>query len=131
MDATYVLGAAKWLVAELVRIFHQVDITTATEFVEAVIERETPAVWAVAGRKRVILTSVSMSDRVLLLLDSTAAPVADTDLRTWAEYSNLSVFRRKVLGGLHDENLVHYDRKTGLVHLSPLGARYVATRLNA
>jgi hypothetical protein len=131
MDATYVLGAAKWLVAELVRVFHQVDVTTATEFVEALIERETPAVWAVAGVKRVILAGASMSDRVLLLLDSTAAPVLDMDLRIWAEYSNLSVFRRKVLGGLHDENMLHYDRKTGLVHLSPIGARYVSTKLGA
>lgn len=130
MDATYVLGAAKWLVAELVRIFHQVDVTTATDFVEALIERPTPAVWAVAGVKRVILPGASMSDRVLLLLDSTVAPVLDTDLRTWVAYSNLSVFRRNVLVGLHDENMVHYDQKTGLVHLSPLGSRYVAAKLS-
>lgn len=68
---------------------------------------------------------------MLLLLDSSAAPLLDTDLRTWAEYSNLSVFRRKVLAGLHADNMVHYDRKTGLVHLSPIGARYIATKLTA
>ena len=34
------MNAAKWLVAELVRIFHQVDVATATEFVEALIERD-------------------------------------------------------------------------------------------
>ena len=129
MDATYVLGGAKWLVAELVRLYHQVDTATAIEFVNALIERDTPAVWTVADVKRVLVPGLPMRDRVLLLLDSTAGPVLDSDLRSWAGYSNLSVFRQKVLASLDGENLVHYDRRTGLVHLSPVGSRYVAANL--
>ncbi len=129
MDATYVVSGAKWLVAELIRFYHQVDTTVATDFVEALIVRETPAVWSVADVKRVLVPGLSMRDRVLLLLDSTPGAVADTELWRWTAYTNLSVFRQKVLAGLHDDGLVHFDRRTGLVHLSPVGSRYVASRL--
>ena len=129
MDATYVVGGAKWLVAELVRFYHRVDATTATKFVEALIERETPAVWTVADVKRVLVPGLPMRDRVLVLLDSTPRPILDTDLRTWTTYSSLSVFRQKVLASLDSENLVHYDRHTGLVHLSPLGTAHVEDKL--
>jgi hypothetical protein len=132
MDATYVLNAAKWLVAELVRIFHQVDISTATEFVEALIERDTPAVWEVVpGVKRVLNTKMSVRDRVLLLLHASPGPVRDTDLRDWSEYSNAARFRSGILGGLHDEKFIDYETATGLVRLSETGARYVEARLPA
>lgn len=132
MDATYVLGTAKWLVAELVRIFHQVDIPTATQFVEALIERDTPAVWEVVpGRKRVLNTKMTARDRVLLLLHSTPGPVKDADLREWAEYSHVTKFRNEILGSLHDDKLVDYEEATGLVRLSELGVRYVEARLPA
>jgi hypothetical protein len=132
MDATYVLGAAKWLVAELVRVFHQVDVRTATQFVEALIERDTPAVWEVVpGTKRVLNTKMNVRDKVLLLLHSTPGPVLDRDLLAWSEYSNASRFRTAVLPSLHDDKLVDYDVKTGLVRLSEPGARYVEASLPA
>jgi hypothetical protein len=132
MDATYVLAAAKWLVAELVRIFHQVDVATATQFVEALVERDTPAVWVVVpGRKRVLNSKMSARERVLLLLHSTPGPVADSVLREWAEYSHVTKFKKDILAGLHADNLVDYDQTSGLVRLSAPGARYVEARLAA
>lgn len=132
MDATYVLGAAKWLVAELVRIFHQVDVATATAFVDALIERDTPSVWEVVpGTKRVLNAKMPVRDKVLLLLHSTPGPVPDADLRDWCEYTNAARFRSAILGGLHNDKFVDYERNTGLVRLSWLGARYVEARLPA
>lgn len=132
MDATYVVGAAKWLVAELIRIFHRVDVKTATAFVEALIERDTPAVWEVVpGTKRVLNTKMNVRDKVLLLLHSTPGPVKDADLRDWTEYANAARFRTSILAGLHDDKLVDYERAKGLVRLSEPGARYVEARLPA
>ena len=132
MDATYVVGAAKWLVAELVRVFHQVDVKTATAFVEALIERDTPAVWEVVpGTKRVLNTKMNVRDKVLLLLHSTPGPVPDRDLLAWSEYANASRFRTAVLPSLHDDKLADYEVRTGLVRLSEPGARYVEARLPA
>ncbi len=129
MDASLVLATAKWLVAELVRIFHQVDTATATTFVDALVERETPAVWEVGDNKRVLTATLPMTDKVLLLLHSTPVPVLDVDLRRWVEYSNLSVFKQKVLGRAHDDRLIEYDSRSGLVTISPLGVTYVEAKL--
>lgn len=131
MDASLVHATAKWLVAELVRTFHQVDTVTATAFVDALVERDTPAVWVVGDNKRVLRTALPMRDKVLLLMHATATPVTDVVLRRWVEYSNLSVFRQKILEASHDEKLVEYNRRTGLVTLSPTGIRYVEANLPA
>jgi hypothetical protein len=44
MDATFVHAAARWVVAELVRLFHDVDTATATSLVDALVERVVPPV---------------------------------------------------------------------------------------
>src|SRR2546423_9437344 len=54
MDAVCVLQMSKWIVAELVRVFHNVDVDTATEIVDTLVERETPLIWEVNGLKRVL-----------------------------------------------------------------------------
>lgn len=131
MDATLVVTNAKWLVAELIRIFHKVDTLAATNFVEALIERETAAVWPVANVKRVIAPSMAAADQVLVLLHATPGPVPAATLKNWTEYANPTRFREKVLQGLHDDKLVHYDRGTGLVHLSPRGIEQVERRILA
>ena len=41
MDASFVLASAKWLMAELVRIFHGVDTMTAEETVDRIVETVT------------------------------------------------------------------------------------------
>jgi hypothetical protein len=130
MDASLVLATAKWLVAELIRIFHNVDPATATQFVDALVDRATPAVWNVAGSRRVLNTALSMFDRTLLLLHATASPVGATTLAAWVEHSNPSVFRKAVLARAHTQKLVEWDRSTGLVHLSPVGSKYVEERLS-
>src|ERR1700682_786330 len=52
MDAVCVLQMSKWLVAELVRIFHTCSVQEATVVVDALVEREVPLVWKVGERMR-------------------------------------------------------------------------------
>lgn len=77
MDATVILAMSKWLVADVVRLFHNVDTKTATDLVGALIERDTPFVWDVNGSKRVLHTGLSLRDRTLLLLHATPSAVAE------------------------------------------------------
>ena len=58
---------------------------------------------------------------VLLLLHQHLAWVNESHLFSWTEYSNLSVFRTKVLDELHEARFIEYDRERGRVHISPLG----------
>lgn len=129
MDAAATLGLARWVVAELVRLFHQSDPAEATAAVEALTEREVPLVWEFAGRKRILDAKMAMKDKVLALLYSTAGPVKDATLAEWSDATHLGNFRRDVLAQLHRATRVHYDRTTGLVHLSPLGIEEVETRI--
>jgi hypothetical protein len=121
MDASAVLAMSKWVVAELVRLFHGTNPKTASEAVEVLVERDLPIIWEVAGRRRVLNLKLTSKDKVLLLLYVSSGPVVDRDLVDWVEHSNPSVFRRDVLRPMHRLKLVEYDQKSRLVHISPLG----------
>jgi hypothetical protein len=129
MDATVVLAMAKWLVAEIVRLFHSVDTATATAFVEALIERETPLVWEVDGARRVLNPALTMKDRSLLLLHGVPGAVPEATLRAWTEAKNSTDFRRNVLKTSHAAKLIEYNQGNGMVTLSPAGRDYVEQRL--
>ena len=71
---------AKWLMAELVRTFHDVDVATATEVVDASVERMVPIIWDVGDQRRVLDPSLTQRDRTLLLLYASTGPVKEVDL---------------------------------------------------
>ena len=125
MDATCVLYMSKWILSELVRFFHNVDIQTASTAVDAIVEKVIPTIWEVNGKLRVLDTSLTMKEKTLVLLYQSAGPVKESDLLKWVEHSNSSVFRRDVLRKAHKEKLIEYDQKAGKVHISPKGVSYV------
>lgn len=105
MDATIVLAGAKWVMADLVRHFHAVDLTTATQIVESLIERVNPLIWDVGSVRRVLQPGMNMKDKTLLLLHSSSAPLHEDQLFSWVEHSNKAVYRRDVLRSAHRDNL--------------------------
>lgn len=129
MDASFVLATSKWLVAELVRIFHDVDTTSATAYVEALIDREVPLIWRFGGTRRVLDPSLSQRDKVLLLLYSEPEPVHVRELGSWLGLSELRYLKRDVLRPATKRLLLHFDESTGLVYLSPTGSRIVESSL--
>jgi hypothetical protein len=129
MDAVLVVEMAKWIIAELVRIFHNVDTTTAQSIVDALIERTIPIVWEVNGQRRVLNSSLSAKDQTLLLLYQSPLPLHEKQLVTWVEHSNPAVFRRDILQRCHKQRFLNYDRASGMIHISPAGTKYVEDNL--
>jgi hypothetical protein len=129
MDAVTILYMAKWIVAELVRLFHNVDTAAAAELVDALVEREVPIIWEVGSRKRVLDPSMKRNAKTLLLLCSDPSPISDADLASWVEHPHLGNYRRDVLRPLHQDKLIEFDESTHLVHLSPRGVEYVEKKL--
>jgi hypothetical protein len=129
MDAVAVLYMAKWLVAELVRVFHAVDTVTAVQVVDALVERELPVIWQVGGLKRVLQPKLSMKDKMLLLLYSEPGPVPEERVISWIEHSNPTVFRRDVVRPAHRSRLIEYDEGARTLELSPVGTRWVEEHL--
>ena len=128
MDAVVVLRTAKWILAELVRVFHATDVQTATTAVDSLASRQIPVVWEVEGKKRVLDSGLTYRDRMLLLLYSAPGAVAESELRDWVEHPRPTDFR-KVLQAAHGDKLIEYRQGEGLVYLSPTGVRYVEEKL--
>lgn len=129
MDARAVLEMSKWVTADLVRIFHDLSVEEATAVVDGLVERTTPIVWKVEDKRRVLDTTLSMKDQTLLLLYSENGPVCESDLVSWVEHSNASVYRRDVLQRAHRQRLIEYNKASGTAQLSPTGIAYVEDNL--
>jgi hypothetical protein len=122
MDASVVLSMSKWLMAEMVRLLHDVQPAVAAEVIEALIDRELPLVWQVAGRKRVLDPLMKKKDKALAFLYSEVGPLSVGQLAEWLEQDARYV-KRDVVKPLHDARLVEFYQQTNLVHLSPIGVR--------
>lgn len=129
MDATVVLYCSKWILAELVRVFHDLSTDGAAKVVESLVEKEIPIIWEVNQKKRVLKAGMSMKEETLLLLYSENGPVSESNLVSWVEYSNAAVYRRDVLIPGHQKRLWEYDKASKEVRISPLGIEYVENNL--
>ena len=129
MDAVCVLHMAKWIMAELVRVLHEVSTDEATAIVDSLADRETPLIWEVNGKKRVLSTKLGMRAKTLLLLHASNRPVAEADLVSWVEHSNPSVYRRDVLRPAHRDRLIEYDADARRAQISPIGIAHVEKTL--
>lgn len=120
MDAVAVLYMSKWIMAELVRLFHNITTEKATAIVDNLVERIIPVIWEVDGKFRVLNTNMSMKGKTLVILYQSQDKVAVSDLVSWVEHSNPSVYK-KLLLQLHKDRLVEFERKNSHVTISPLG----------
>ncbi|WP_246672853.1 MULTISPECIES: hypothetical protein [unclassified Mesorhizobium] len=128
MDASVVLAMVKWVMAELVRIFHATSPEEATQVVESLTERSLPILWRVGGLTRV-LAPLSAKDKTLAVLYSVPGPLDVRSLLASVEYGNGSRYRSGVLKAAHREHLLHFDTAADTAQISPLGSRYVEGRV--
>ena len=129
MDATFIVAGADWVMAELVRLLHNVTIDEARELVESLITKQIPIIWQIGDHKRVISPpgkKLQYKDKVLVLLyNAYPKSVSVKDLLCWTEYKNPARFKSGILTKLHKSDLLHYDKATGEVTLSLLGIKDV------
>lgn len=120
MDSVAVLSMSTWVMAELVRVLHNLTISDAQKLVEALSEVRLPIVWSDGSVKRVLRPEMKLVDQLLLLI-STAVPEAKLgELVAWTEFEQKYVVR--TLRGLHAKRFVEFDEKSGKVKILPPGA---------
>jgi hypothetical protein len=124
MDAVCVVEISKWIMAELVRVFHGVATEEAERAIEGLIQRTTELIWEINGMLRVLPASLTYFEKALLILHASNSSVTDEQLVNWLEPSNPSRFKRN-LRSRHSERLIEYDKDTGVVHISPMGRTIV------
>jgi len=120
MDATLLLYGAKWVLAEIVRLIHEVTTEEATLLVDALVQREVAWVWSSADLKRVLKGGLTWKQQTLALLLSEVGPVSVEDLVRWLEHPQIRDYR-KVLRQLHAARHIEYDEATHSVRLLPPG----------
>jgi hypothetical protein len=129
MDATYVVGSCSFVLAELIRVFHNCSTHEAQESVDALVERKVPLVWDFGGGKRVLDPKMSVADKVLVLLYLEPDWLAASDLFKWVKYGNTTRFRDKFLGNLDSALLIEFDAGADRCKITPLGIKDVEIRI--
>jgi hypothetical protein len=130
MDATAVLFMSKWIMAELIRIFHDVDVTTAKNTVDKIIEHTIPIIWKVDEKIRILRTDLSMREKTLLILYHMGGKVDETDLVNWIEHTNPSIYRRDVLKKAHKDRQLEYDQINSTAEISPKGIKWLEDNID-
>lgn len=130
MDANAVLYMSKWIMAELVRVFHNVSTENATKAVDAIVERIIPVLWKVGNKHRILKIDLSMKEKTLVILYKVNDWIQESDLVDWVEHTNASIYRRDVLRKLHKEKFIEYDEENKKAKISPLGVREVEREID-
>lgn len=125
MDATLVVSMCNWIMAELVRVFHNLTTGEAQELVDALAERTIPIIWEGDNVKRVLDTALSLRDQILILVGSCAGPTPVDGLIDWTEVKNKTHFK-KVVAQLHKSRFVEHSSANNTIVLLPHGAKRVA-----
>ena len=120
MDSVAVLSMANWVMGELVRVYHGLNVADAQKVVDALAEVRIPIVWSDGSTKRVLQPSLTLPEQLLLLIASTFPQVTVADLKSWSEASDKKYFL-KLLRGLHKKRWVELDESTGSVRILPPG----------
>jgi hypothetical protein len=121
MDATFVVSGANWILAELVRVFHNLSIESAQQLVDAIAERRVPMIWHGQDVKRVLNPKIEARDQLLLLLATSPGRVNVRDLRAWVEYKNPTRFIA-LLRKLHKARLIEFSEVDLQVEILPPGS---------
>lgn len=133
MDATFVVSCADWIMAELVRLLHNVSVDEAQKIVDSLVTKQIPVIWQIGDHHRVLSPpgkKLSTRDKILLLLyNANPSTVSVGNLLKWTEYGNSSRFRTTILTELHKDDLIHVAKETDEVHLSPFGIKHVEEHL--
>jgi len=121
MDATFVVSASNWILAELVRVFHNLSIGDAQQLVDAIAERRVPLIWQGTQVKRVLDPKIKTRGQILLLLASSPGRVNSKDLRAWTDYKNVTEFV-ELLRELHKARLIEFYEAESKVEILPPGS---------
>lgn len=105
MDATFVVSSSNWVMAELVRVFHNVSTHEAQEVVDTLVERRIPLIWEGENVRRVLDPKMTIAAQILLLLSTSVGKVATSALLEWTGYQNRSYFF-KLLRHLHGKRFI-------------------------
>jgi hypothetical protein len=118
-DATLIVGVLDWVLAELVRLVHNVTPDEASRIVDSIVTRSSPIIQDFDGYLKVLNPSLGASDFLIAVLYQRGRSGATFDeLKSWVRPTMRANLRRALHTLVHVKDLAHFD-----------GLRYSITRL--
>jgi hypothetical protein len=126
-DATLVVASMDWIVAELVRLYHEMSANEAQAIIESLVTKEVPAVEEIDGQP-VVLSDLMPSDQALLMLYRAGAAGASLDeMAGWLRAPRKDRLRDR-LAKLDANKLVLLHPDNGRYFVTAKGRREVERR---
>jgi hypothetical protein len=123
-DATLVISNIDWVLAEFVRLYHDVSADEAQRIVNGLMVRSVPAVQEFDGFLKVLNPTLQVSPYVLLLLYECGTRGASlVEIETWVRPTMRTNLRATMRRLVHDRAFVHDDGKK--FYLTKLGIKEV------
>lgn len=122
MDCSFVLSATSWVMAELIRVLHNVSLEEAQRVISNLSERKNPAVWIDGNKRRLLIKNLNLTQQILMLVGSSNEKITLDELSNWLEYKNKTYLKR-TLNNLHNNRFVEFDSKNGAIELLPPGTK--------
>lgn len=118
-DAGLVVGVIDWVLAEFIRLYHNVSADEASKIVDGIVTRLAPVIQDFAGFLKVLNPKLKVSEHCSVLLYQRADYGASYDeLYQWARPKMRPNLKRTLDSLVDQKDYAHFD-----------GARYFITRL--
>lgn len=123
MDSNFVLSAANWIVAELIRLETQMSPDDAQAEIKKIIERRVPIIEEIGGRLKCLNPKLGAKEKALVFCyQKYPEPVSLDELNDWTQYSNKGVLRKQ-LQDLDKDG--HLDFRDDVAQLTKKGLLWV------
>jgi hypothetical protein len=124
-DASLVTASLDWILAEFVRLYHNVSADEATKIINGLVARKVPVIEDFDGFLKVLNPKLKVSGYVLVLLyERGSAGATFRELETWVRPSMRSNLRRTLSKMVDDDAMLHEDGN-GLFFLTKRGRQAV------
>ena len=128
MDATFVLQAANWIVAELIRLETQMSPNDARDEIKKIIERKVPIIEEIGGRLKCLNPKLKAKEKAMVFCyQKYPSEVSLDDLADWMGYSNKSVLGNE-LRGLDKDGRI--DFRNDMAQLTKKGLLWVEKNIS-
>jgi hypothetical protein len=127
-DATLVITAADWVIAELLRIYHGVSLDEAQAIVDGLVQRRVPIVQMFGDFPKVLRTDLTNPYRALVILYVRGTLGASS--RQIADWLRIEVSEARRILRRHDQAAyVHFSREEDLALITYSGILECESRL--
>lgn len=127
MDATFVVSACDWIMAEFIRLYYTGDSNEAQKIIDSLVEKRIPTVEEFGDDLKVLTPNFPITDKILLILYKRHPNyISTSDLKNWIKTKSPSHITT-VLRQLDNDAKVHRKGKENIITLK--GIEYVEKNL--